>query len=101
MGDMPGVSVEGESEDTSTLPGSDWAPLTNEGAEIRPDEIPSDELRALIGPQPGDRLFLVPIDGDQIVVVLRDGETPQAFAISCEVLAAIDLPEGWSESCLD
>lgn len=99
--EVPGSSVLGESESTSTLPGSDWAPLTNEGSEILPDEIPSDELRALIGPQPDDRLFLVPIDGDQIVVVLRDGETPHVFAISCELLATIDLPQGWRETCLD
>jgi hypothetical protein len=99
--DVAGPPVQGESEDTSTLPGSDWAPLTNEGAEISPDEIPSDELRALIGPQPGDRLFLVPINGDQIVVLVRDSETPHVFALSCELVATIDLPEGWGESCLD
>jgi hypothetical protein len=93
--------AEGESEDTSTLPGSDWAPLTNEGAEISPDEIPSDELRALIDPQPGDRLFLVPIDGDQIVVLVRGVEMPHTYATSCDLLATIDLPEGWSETCLN
>jgi hypothetical protein len=101
MGDVPGSSMEGGSESTSTLPGSDWAPLTNDGAEIVPDEIPSDELRALIGPQPGDRLFLVPVEGDEIVVLVRGVDVPHTYATSCELLAAIDLPEGWSETCLD
>ncbi|MGH8951061.1 MAG: hypothetical protein ACRDX9_06535, partial [Acidimicrobiia bacterium] len=83
-----------------TAPGVDWAPMTSEGSEIEPDEIPTDELREEVSPQAGDRLFLVPVDDDEIVVLVGRG-TPHAYAQSCAVLDGVDLPPGWQETCLD
>jgi hypothetical protein len=82
-----------------TTPGEAWAPLTSEGSEIQPDDIPTDELRDAISPQPGDRLFLVPVDGGEIIVLVRGG-VPNVYAASCAVLDGVDLPQGWEETCL-
>jgi hypothetical protein len=79
--------------------GSDWAPMTSDGAEIQPEDIPTDELRDAISDQPGDRLFLVPVDGGEIIVLVRGG-VPNVYAASCAVLDGVDLPQGWEETCL-
>jgi hypothetical protein len=73
--------------------------MTSDGAEIQPEDIPTDELRDAISDQPGDRLFLVPVDGGEIVVVVRGG-VPHVYAASCAVLEGVDLPPGWEETCL-
>ena len=84
----------------SLPPGADWAPMTSEGSEIGPNDIPTDELREEISRQPGDRLFLVPVEGGEIVVVVRGG-VPHVYAASCAVLEGVDLPPGWEGTCLD
>jgi hypothetical protein len=80
--------------------GADWAPITTDGSEIGADEILSDDLRERIAPQPGDRLFLVPVGEDEVIILVRDS-TPHAYTESCEVLASADLPPGWAQTCLD
>jgi hypothetical protein len=82
------------------LPGDDWAPMTNRGEEIEIQDIPSASLRARIDPRPEDRLFLVPVEGGELIVRVSEGAV-HAFAESCSVLAAAGLPPGWSGTCLD
>lgn len=89
-----------QASDETMPPGADWAPMTSEGSEIQPDDIPTEGLRDEISPQPGDRLFLVPVEGGEIVVVVRGG-APHAYAESCAVLDGVDLPPGWESTCLD
>ena len=89
-----------EAPSESLPPGADWAPLTSEGSEIARDEIPTEELREEISPQAGDRVFLVPVDDGEIVVLVRRG-TSHAYAQSCAVLDGVDLPPGWQATCLD
>ncbi len=93
-------ATEFERSGDSLPPGADWAPLTSQGSEIEPDDVPTEELRNEISPQPGDRLFLVPVDGGEIIVLVR-GDAPHAYATSCEVLDRVELPQGWGETCLD
>jgi hypothetical protein len=92
--------TEIESPGDSRPSGADWAPMTSEGSEIEPDEIPTEELRDAISPQPGDRFFLVPIEDGEIVVVVRGG-LPHVYAALCAVFDGVDLPPGWEQTCLD
>ena len=96
LADYPDDEVPSE----TLPPGADWAPMTSEGSEIAQDEIPTNELREEISPRSGDRLFLVPVEDGEIVVVVRRG-TPHAYAQSCAVLDGVDLPPGWQATCLD
>ncbi|HLF42546.1 MAG TPA: hypothetical protein VJA46_03340 [Acidimicrobiia bacterium] len=82
------------------VPGSEWAPLDSGGIEISPADIPTAELREVIAPQAGDRIFAVTTNGQEILVVIRSTE-PHAYATSCAVLAAVDLPPGWEGTCLE
>ena len=79
---------------------ADWAPMTTEGSEIEPEDIPSGALRDAISPQPGDRLFLVPVADGDVVILVRDS-TAHAFADSCQVLESAHLPPAWDQTCLD
>jgi len=96
LSDYPGDETPSE----SLLPGADWAPMTSKGSEIEPETIPGGLLRVEIDPQPGDRLFLVPVDGGEIVVRVRNG-TPHVFAESCTALDGVELPPGWESTCLE
>ena len=91
---------EPETPSESLPPGADWAPMTSEGSEIGPGDIAIETLEEEIDPQPGDRLFLVPVNGGETIVRVRDG-VPHVFAESCQVLSGVDLPPGWDSSCLD
>jgi hypothetical protein len=81
------------------IAGADWAPLTSEGSEIETGDIGDEELREAVEPLPTDRLFLVPIDGEDLIVRVRDGNA-HVFARSCSLLDTVDLPIGWPTTCL-
>ena len=81
------------------IAGADWAPLTSKGSEIEARDIGDEELRDAVEPLPIDRLFLVPIDGEDLIVRVRAG-TPHVFATSCAFLDTVDLPPGWPTTCL-
>jgi len=89
-----GIEVE---EDSAT----DWAPLDSTGIEIRPEEIPTEDLRNVMAPQAGDRIFAVTTNGYQILVVISNTGQTHTYATSCEVLAAVDLPPVWVGTCLE
>ena len=80
---------------------SNWAPLDSTGIEIRPEEIPTEDLRSVMAPQAGDRIFAVTTDGYQVLVVISNTGQTHTYATSCEVLAAVDLPPGWVGTCLE
>ena len=92
---------EAEQFETSSLLEAEWAPMSSEGSEIQPDDIPTDQLREAISAQPGDRLFLVSVDGGQLIVLVRGNETPLVYSESCDLVASADLPPGWDSICLD
>jgi hypothetical protein len=94
-----GLAVAPEAPEGTLPPGADWAPMTTDGSEISADEIPSDELRERIAPRPGDRLFLVLLDGGEVVIRVRDS-VAHAYAASCDVLGSVDLPPAWEKTCL-
>ena len=99
---LPSISDSTIASPSESLsPGADWAPMTSEGSEIQPDDILSEELRETISPQPGDRLFSVILENGEVIVRIRSNETPHAYAESCAVLASVDPPPGWDQSCLD
>ncbi len=87
-----------EAPEVSLPPGADWAPMTSGGSEIQPEDITSRALSDEIDPQPGDRLFLVPVEEGEILVLVRGG-VAHAYADSCTVLESVDLPPGWEETC--
>jgi hypothetical protein len=96
----------GSMTDTSTpnplpeLPGDDWAPLASKGEAIEATDIHDEALLASVDPQPGDLLFRVSLEGDEMIVRLRD-QQPHVFARSCESLEATEPPPGWPTTCLD
>jgi len=81
------------------IAGADWAPLNSEGSEIEAGDIGDEELRDAVEPLPTDRLFLVPIDGEDLIVRVRGGNA-HVFARSCFFLDTVDLPIGWPTTCL-
>jgi hypothetical protein len=89
-----------ESPSVSSTPGADWEPMTSEGFEIMAADLASAALRDEIDPQPGDRLFLVPVDGSEIIVRVRAG-VAHVYSESCAALDGIDLPSSWEETCLE
>jgi len=99
----PGPRNGARSGSEANLPediaGADWAPLTSEGSEIEAGDIGDEELRDVVEPLPTDRLFLVPVDGEDLIVRVRAG-TPHVFATSCAFLDTVDLPPGWPTTCL-
>ena len=96
----PGLTDVPETPDGTLPPGADWAPIVTDGSEISAEEIPTDALRDEISPQPGDRLFLVPLEDGEVIVLVRDS-IAHAYAESCGVLASLDLPPGIGGTCLD
>jgi hypothetical protein len=82
------------------LPGDDWAPLATDGEAIEASDIHDEALLASVDPQPGDLLFRVSLEGDELIVRVRD-QQPQVFARSCAFLEAIEPPPGWPSTCLE
>ena len=82
------------------IAGADWAPLTSDGSEIEAGDVSDEELRDAVEPLPTDRLFLVPVDGEDLIVRVRAG-TPHVFATSCAFLETVDPPPGWPTTCME
>jgi len=78
-------------------------PLMQMAERITSDDILTDDLRAVIDPQPGDQLYEAPIpDTDHALLVrLRPGAGPHMYTTACTVLALVDLPAGWEGTCLE
>lgn len=83
-----------------SLPGDDWAPLASDGEAIEAADIHDEALLASIDPQPDDLLFRVTLEGDELIVRVRD-QQPHVFAQSCDTLKAIEPPPGWPSTCLE
>jgi hypothetical protein len=82
------------------LPGDDWAPLATDGEAIEATDVDDEALLATVDPQPGDLLFRVSLESDELIVRVR-GQQPHVFARSCDFLEAIEPPPGWPSTCLD
>lgn len=95
--------IEEEERDvvTTTSIASMGQPMMENAVEIRVEDIPTPELREAISPEEGDQLFHVPVDDFQVLVRLRAGNRPHMYATSCDVLANVDLPDGWDGTCLE
>lgn len=76
-------------------------PLMDDAVEIEIPGIPTQQLREAISPQEGDQLFAVPVGEFQVLVRLRAGSRPHLYATACDVLALVDLPQGWDGTCLE
>ena len=76
-------------------------PLMGNAVEIRSTDIPTSDLREAMSPEEGDQLFRVPVDDFEVLVRLRAGNRPHMYATSCDVLAEVDLPDGWEGTCLE
>lgn len=76
-------------------------PLMVDAVAIEPEDLPTPELREAISPEEGDQLFRVPVDDFEVLVRLRAGNLPHMYATSCDVLAEVDLPDGWEGTCLE
>ena len=92
----PASSIAVE-EDSAT----EWAPLDSTGIEIAPEDLPTTDLRDVMAPQAGDRIFAVTTNGYQVFVLISVSGQTHTFATSCDVLAAVDLPPGWDGTCLE
>lgn len=93
-------------DDTSSIPveqgaATEWAPLDSTGIEIGPEDIPTGDLREIMAPQAGDRIFAVTTNGYKVLVMISNTGQTHTYATSCEVLAAVDLPPGWEGTCLE
>jgi hypothetical protein len=97
LGPMTDTSVPNPAPE---VPGDDWAPLATDGEAIEATDIHDEALLARVGPQPGDLLFKVTLEGDELIVRVRD-QKPHVFAQSCDFLEAIESPPGWPTTCLD
>jgi len=51
-------------------------------------------------PRSGDRLFLVPLENGEVIILVRDSMA-HAYAESCGALGSADLPPTWDQTCLD
>ena len=72
-----------------------------DAVSIDPGGIPTSELREAISPEVGDQLFSVPVDDFEVLVRLRAGNRPHMYATSCDLLAEVNLPDGWEGTCLE
>lgn len=51
--------------------------------------------------RPNDDWYSIPAGDFRAFVLIRAGEVPHVYATSCDVLNAVDLPDGWEASCLE
>jgi hypothetical protein len=74
--------------------------LAQEGVEIQPDEVPTEELRDVMGLDEGDSVFAVPTGEFQVYAVIPETGTPHLYATSRDVLESADLL-GAPGTCLE
>lgn len=48
---------------------------------------------------PDDDWYSIPAGDFRAFVLIREGEPPHVYATSCDVLDAVELPDGWDASC--
>lgn len=77
----------------------DWIPMATDGTETQPDEQ-SFRLKEAIVPQSGDRFFPVPVEGGDVVILIRQ-TMAHAYSETCQSLASLDLPPGIGRTCLE
>lgn len=78
------------------------ATLMADATEITDADIPTPELEALIAAEVGDHLYAIPSsEGAIIYVRLRAEDTHRMYATSCDVLTSVQLPAGWTGTCLE
>lgn len=95
--------IEGQGQEsvaTTSIPPLEH-PLMGDAVSIDPGGIPTSELREAISPEVGDQLFSVPVDDFEVLVRLRAGNRPHMYATSCDLLAEVNLPDGWEGTCLE
>lgn len=69
--------------------------------EITPDDIYTEGLRQVMSVETDDVIYTVPMKDYEILARLRPDASPHLYATSCDVLALVELPEGWEGSCLE
>lgn len=75
------------------------ADFVSQGLEIEMDDVPSG-LQDVIEIRADDQLFRVPIDGQDVYVVLSQ-RRGHVYSESCATLSTGDLPEGLQATCLE
>jgi len=75
--------------------------LMADAREITPGDIYTEALREVASLETGDVIYTVPVNEYQILARLRPDASPHLYATSCDVLALVELPEGWEGSCLE
>lgn len=73
--------------------------LSEEGVEIRPEDIPNEALVDVIDINQEDSIFAVPADEFQVYLVLPETGEPHVYATSCDVLETADPPA--NGTCLE
>lgn len=86
------IDTRGDGSDTQ-------AAFASQGLAIELDDVPS-QLKEVIDLRAGDQLFRVPIDGQDVYVVVSQ-QRGQAYAESCSTLTAYDIPEDLQATCLE
>jgi hypothetical protein len=86
---------------TSIVPAAH--PFMEDAVEIDVDEIPTEDLKGVIGARAGDTLYRVPFDRDVALIVrLRPGDRPHVYATACALLLQAGLPDrGWNGTCME
>lgn len=69
--------------------------------QIRTEQIFTDDLRRVMDVEDSDRIFTIPAGEHQLLARIRPEAAPHLYATSCDVLASIDLPDGWEGTCLE
>jgi len=64
--------------------------LARGGVEIQPDDIPSADLRDVMGLGDGDSVFAVPTGEFQVYVIIPESGEPHVYATSCDVLESAE-----------
>lgn len=76
-------------------------PIMAEASQVEPDDIGNPALLQVMSPSSADQLYSIPVDEFRAFALIRDGDPPHLYATSCDVLNAVDLPNGWKGTCLE
>lgn len=68
---------------------------------IAPEDIHTEDLKDVMAVEETDQLLAIPVGDHQVLARFREGSRPHLYATSCDVLAQVDLPEGWEGTCLE